>query len=44
MKRDCRFNPKSGPKTPRKTIESWMLKAGIPEEVIKLDPKNPDLI
>lgn len=23
--------PKIGPKTPRKTIESWMLKAGIPE-------------
>ena len=23
--------PKAGPKTPRKTIESWMLKAGIPE-------------
>lgn len=23
--------PKVGPKTPRKTIESWMLKAGIPE-------------
>ena len=25
------INPKAGPKTPRKTIESWMLKAGIPE-------------
>ena len=24
-------NPKVGPKTPRKTIESWMLKTGIPE-------------
>lgn len=23
--------PKIGPKTPRKTIESWMLKCGIPE-------------
>jgi integrase len=23
--------PKVNPKTPRKTIESWMLKAGIPE-------------
>ena len=23
--------PKVGPKTPRKTIESWMLKSGIPE-------------
>lgn len=25
------IEPKVGPKTPRKTIESWMLKAGIPE-------------
>ena len=25
------INPKVGVKTPRKTIESWMLKAGIPE-------------
>lgn len=25
------INPKIGPKTPRKTIESWMLKSGIPE-------------
>ena len=25
------INPKVNPKTPRKTIESWMLKAGIPE-------------
>jgi len=25
------IKPKVGPKTPRKTIESWMLKAGIPE-------------
>jgi hypothetical protein len=25
------ISPKVGPKTPRKTIESWMLKAGIPE-------------
>lgn len=25
------IDPKVGPKTPRKTIESWMLKAGIPE-------------
>jgi len=25
------INPKVGPKTPRKTIESWMLKTGIPE-------------
>ena len=25
------INPKVSPKTPRKTIESWMLKAGIPE-------------
>ncbi len=25
------INPKVGPKTPRKTIESWMLKSGIPE-------------
>ena len=25
------INPKARPKTPRKTIESWMLKAGIPE-------------
>lgn len=25
------IEPKIGPKTPRKTIESWMLKSGIPE-------------
>jgi hypothetical protein len=25
------ISPKIGPKTPRKTIESWMLKAGVPE-------------
>jgi integrase len=25
------IEPKIGPKTPRKTIESWMLKCGIPE-------------
>jgi len=25
------ISPKVGPKTPRKTIESWMLKSGIPE-------------
>jgi integrase len=25
------IDPKIGPKTPRKTIESWMLKAGVPE-------------
>ena len=25
------IEPKIGPKTPRKTIESWMLKAGLPE-------------
>jgi len=25
------INPKVGPKTFRKTIESWMLKIGIPE-------------
>lgn len=25
------ISPKVGPKTPRKTIESWMLKCGIPE-------------
>jgi integrase len=25
------ISPKVSPKTPRKTIESWMLKAGIPE-------------
>lgn len=25
------ISPKIGPKTPRKTIESWMLKSGIPE-------------
>ena len=25
------IKPKVGPKTPRKTIESWMLKTGIPE-------------
>lgn len=25
------IKPKVGPKTPRKTVESWMLKAGIPE-------------
>lgn len=25
------IEPKVGPKSPRKTIESWMLKAGIPE-------------
>jgi hypothetical protein len=25
------ITPKVNPKTPRKTIESWMLKAGIPE-------------
>lgn len=25
------IKPKIGPKTPRKTIESWMLKTGIPE-------------
>ncbi|WP_424353664.1 site-specific integrase [Methanosarcina mazei] len=25
------IDPKVGPKTPRKTMESWMLKAGIPE-------------
>ena len=25
------INPKIVPKTPRKTIESWMLKSGIPE-------------
>src|SRR5450759_2616957 len=25
------INPKASPKTPRKTIESWMLKAGVPE-------------
>ncbi|AKB61383.1 tyrosine-type recombinase/integrase [Methanosarcina mazei] len=25
------IEPKVGPKTPRKTVESWMLKAGIPE-------------
>lgn len=25
------IEPKVGPKTPRKTIESWMLKSGIPE-------------
>lgn len=28
---DAGINPKIGPKTPRKTIESWMLKSGIPE-------------
>ncbi|RPJ73286.1 MAG: site-specific integrase [Alphaproteobacteria bacterium] len=27
----AKIEPKVGPKTPRKTIESWMLKAGIPE-------------
>lgn len=27
----ARIEPKIGPKTPRKTIESWMLKCGIPE-------------
>ena len=27
----ARIEPKVSPKTPRKTIESWMLKAGIPE-------------
>jgi hypothetical protein len=27
----ARIEPKIGPKTPRKTIESWMLKSGIPE-------------
>jgi hypothetical protein len=26
-----RYYSKGHPKTPRKTIESWMLKAGIPE-------------
>jgi len=25
------ISPKASPKTPRKTIESWMLKAGVPE-------------
>jgi len=25
------IEPKVGPKTPRKTVESWMLKSGIPE-------------
>jgi len=27
----CGIEPKISPKTPRKTIESWMLKCGIPE-------------
>jgi len=29
--RKASIEPKIGPKTPRKTIESWMLKCGIPE-------------
>ena len=29
--KNAEIDPKVGNKTPRKTIESWMLKAGIPE-------------
>lgn len=36
------INPKIGPKTPRKTIESWMLKSGIPEiEIYSRQGHNP---